>query len=485
MRMDTRLPLMVQPPDFVNALAMGTQAAAQQNEVNRLREMQNFLTQSGGALIQGDQNALAQYAQFDPNAALGIMDGRQAMDARALGMDATRLDMDAARQQMRLAAEEAARTMSAQERQEQLAALESTMSQAAGLYEQARTDPNAIPQFNAYMEQAGLGVTYEQFPMLAATMEPVAEALANYREITGAGAQGEAPAAFQALDLRAQAAGLVPGTPEYQQFMLGGGGAGETININTGPTGIDYGRPDAGLVWQRDPATGDVVLDERGAPVAIPYQNGPAWQDQQAAQAEAAATAQQQTAEQNQQATVNNIVLTDLGRAKSIIDNAAWYNPPAGFGSGGAEAIRGSNAANLNSLLDTVRANIGFDRLQAMRDASPTGGALGSITERELSQLQAVLGSLTLEQSPAQLRENIERLERIYTGIAEKAAAYPNASDFGFADAAQSATPAGDQAITPQAIMQMTPQAYADWATTADFGSLPDEVLQAIIERGE
>lgn len=40
----------------------------------------------------------------------------------------------------------------------------------------------------------------------------------------------DAPAAFQTLDLRARAAGLEPGTPEYQQFMAEGGGASLTEN---------------------------------------------------------------------------------------------------------------------------------------------------------------------------------------------------------------------------------------------------------------
>lgn len=37
---------------------------------------------------------------------------------------------------------------------------------------------------------------------------------------------GDVPAAFASLDMQAKAAGLVPGTPEYQTFMRSGGGAG-------------------------------------------------------------------------------------------------------------------------------------------------------------------------------------------------------------------------------------------------------------------
>jgi hypothetical protein len=37
---------------------------------------------------------------------------------------------------------------------------------------------------------------------------------------------GDVPASFAALDMQAQAAGLVPGSPEYKEFMMNGGGSG-------------------------------------------------------------------------------------------------------------------------------------------------------------------------------------------------------------------------------------------------------------------
>ena len=39
-----------------------------------------------------------------------------------------------------------------------------------------------------------------------------------------------------------------------------------------------------------------------------------------------------------------------------------------------------------------------------MRDASPTGGALGQVSERELGYLQSVLGSLEQSQTADELR---------------------------------------------------------------------------------
>lgn len=73
-------------------------------------------------------------------------------------------------------------------------------------------------------------------------------------------------------------------------------------------------------------------------------------------------------------------------------------------------AIGGTPAANLEATIDTIQANIGFDELQAMRDASPTGGALGQVAIRELDMLQSTLASLKQKQSPDQLKSNLNKI---------------------------------------------------------------------------
>ena len=78
--------------------------------------------------------------------------------------------------------------------------------------------------------------------------------------------------------------------------------------------------------------------------------------------------------------------------------------------------FKGSSSDRLNNLLDTVRANSAFDRLQAMRDASPTGGALGAVSERELGLLQSAIGSLETGNAE-DLAYNLKRLQTIYSEI--------------------------------------------------------------------
>lgn len=81
----------------------------------------------------------------------------------------------------------------------------------------------------------------------------------------------------------------------------------------------------------------------------------------------------------------------------------------AGYGSL-LSNIPESQALNLKSKLNTLKANIAFNELTAMREASKTGGALGSIAVRELELLESTLGSLDQAQSPQQLIENLTKI---------------------------------------------------------------------------
>ena len=79
--------------------------------------------------------------------------------------------------------------------------------------------------------------------------------------------------------------------------------------------------------------------------------------------------------------------------------------------------IGGSDAANLRAQLTTIKSNVGFDKLQSMREASPTGGALGNVSEKENEYLQSVLGNLEQSQSPEQLKRNLLKLREAYLDI--------------------------------------------------------------------
>jgi len=72
----------------------------------------------------------------------------------------------------------------------------------------------------------------------------------------------------------------------------------------------------------------------------------------------------------------------------------------------------GTPAFDLSQTLSTLQANAGFDRLQEMRDASITGGALGQVSERELALLVDSYSAIGQSQSKKQFIENLNAFEK-------------------------------------------------------------------------
>lgn len=110
-----------------------------------------------------------------------------------------------------------------------------------------------------------------------------------------------------------------------------------------------------------------------------------------------------------------NVVLEDIGKAKRLARDY-WLIPNTGVGSF-LSGIPGTNARDLAATLETIRSSVGFDRLQEMRKSSPTGGALGAVSDAENKMLQAALGSLEQSQSEEQFIANLDRVENIYLDI--------------------------------------------------------------------
>ena len=69
--------------------------------------------------------------------------------------------------------------------------------------------------------------------------------------------------------------------------------------------------------------------------------------------------------------------------------------------------LPGSAGANAEAALTTLRSQIGFGVLQNMRMMSPTGGALGQVSEKENQLLQENLAPLAEKQSLDQMKEHL------------------------------------------------------------------------------
>lgn len=155
----------------------------------------------------------------------------------------------------------------------------------------------------------------------------------------------------------------------------------------------DTNKPPPGYRWRAD-----------GGLDAIP--GGPA---------DEKATMAGQKAEQRKQGA-----MLQADRMTGLVDTAMgqldnWFT--TGISGATAAKVPGTSASDLRATLDTLKANLGFAELQAMREASPTGGALGSVAVQELQALQATVANLSPEQSEAQLRQNLGKLRSHYANM--------------------------------------------------------------------
>lgn len=179
---------------------------------------------------------------------------------------------------------------------------------------------------------------------------------------------------------------------EYKRDMAQAGRS--SININNGGEGPHIGPIKPGYQVFKDPETGSLRMS--------PIPGGP-----------------EDTTNQNRQKAINSestgtVVQEDVARALQIVEQDG--NWAAGLGAI-FKKVPTSKAHTLGELLKTVKANAGFDKLQLMREASPTGGALGSVSDRENENLQAVIGSLEQSQDPEVLAYNLKRVNDIYRRV--------------------------------------------------------------------
>jgi hypothetical protein len=259
------------------------------------------------------------------------------------------------------------------------------------------------------------------------------------------------------------------------------GTTGERYEILTPSNASKMGLP-AGNTYQKDINTGKITaVGGGGVTVHLPPQIGSIPPDYRMTyegnkpvamevipgsktdrELQAAAGKKESAAEST--LTTSGIVTQDIARLTNAIKKQKIVDPVTGVTGEVASGVAGSARKSAEGLVRTIQANIGFDRLNQMRAESPTGGALGNITEQELRFLQSVLGSIDLNQKDADIIRNLERLYKkdaktgaesgLYVNIMKKAAAYPNASKCGFsggapAAPAPSAPPAGGGSTTP------------------------------------
>lgn len=265
-----------------------------------------------------------------------------------------------------------------QQQQQQAIAQRQSIAQSMGINPSAALDENA---WKAAVEAANRGrqtATVNGVVLDVNTGEPIFQA--PQQPTTGMQdynfyAESERQAGRQPL-----------GPLEYEQALRSAGASRTNIDTGTVPQGYQAIRDEQGRLIRYDPVPG-----------------GPA-----------DTTKTQEKAQANTQRS-SNIVLEDVDRAVSAIES----NPALTTGIIGnwSRSIGGTPANKVQNLLQTVRANSAFDRLQQMREASPTGGALGAVSDSELGLLQNAIGSLEQSNNSEDLVYNLRRVQRIYEDI--------------------------------------------------------------------
>lgn len=116
------------------------------------------------------------------------------------------------------------------------------------------------------------------------------------------------------------------------------------------------------------------------------------------------ATAGMQSALQSNDVVNQNIT-------KALAASGDWTT---GFTGSIAKNIPGNKAYDLARTVDTIKANVGFDKLAQMRANSPTGGALGQVSDFENRMLQSVIANLEQSQTKEQFEANLLAVSQQY-----------------------------------------------------------------------
>lgn len=188
--------------------------------------------------------------------------------------------------------------------------------------------------------------------------------------------------------------------------------------------------------------------DEKGNPLRmVPIPGSPAAIEAQE-KSEKSAKAKQQTA------ASGNIVVQDIDRVLQLASDPNSLPITGGAGSF-LSRVPYTAAHDAANLLETVKANATFDRLQQMREASPTGGALGAVSDFENRRLAATIGSLEQSQSKEQFVRNLARVKEVYLDIVHGPGNRP-------------------QAEVPAAAAQPKPQGQAQGQIVPSFAAVPE-----------
>lgn len=400
-------------------------------EAGRSELWNNALSVYGAAALAGDENALA---------ALGRIDPIKTYDLKRKVTDDRRGDVE-----WKFALEDRARGLKKEEIAAERAQLEGVLRGAATYY--AKGDREG---YEAFLKQNDIDPAQYPFEQFEATAAKAGEVINFLHELEDRSA---GPEFAQITGEEARARGLDPAKvynvgKDGKITSIGGGDTNVTVN-----TGTEFGKIPQGHMLVDDP---DAPYGKRLVPIA-------GGEDAREVESEDRSS-DLASAGYNRK---YNLVDDKISEAVSMLEENG--SMVAGWGSW-LSNLPETDARTFKATVDTIKANLGFEELQAMRDASPTGGALGQVTERELAFLQSVEANLDTAQSP-------EQLIKILTELRDRRAEFKAERDR-IMGGGGGESPQGEEA--PQGETGGMPQSFIDYYSTRYPDDDPSTVWEFI-----
>jgi hypothetical protein len=441
MPLDPTIALMGQQPDIAGAIMRGRESRMRMEEADRQNALRDFYQQQGPGLLKGDQNALSALAGIDPYAALGIQGQQLGLQGQQLGMEQTRLGMQSTRQTMAINAEqlEMARAQAARQAELQSAQLseidrqaeaenvQRIMTGATAAYQQGpevwKRFASSVPDLQPYAED------FEMAPVVIATGRGTLEGLAQsddrYKVVGSNLVDLQAQGGPQAVNLAGQPE-FRPATPEEAARYGAPGG-------QFGPNERFY---------PINPPSGMTVYGPDGKPI---LQTGNAQ-----SKAELAA---------GKREVSTDVIVEAADQARTIAAGA----PSTTTGVGGQliSVLPSTQAAELRRQVDVLKSNASIENLTAMRQASPTGGGLGAITERENAMLAAAAGALDPNASATDFKRSLDNYEQTLLKIVHG----PEKGEEIYAKTRRKAPEMVPEGVDPELWELMPPEDRALWSS--------------------
>ncbi len=365
MALDPSIILQGRAPDILGTLTRSNEAAQMQRNNLRQRDIEQLYKTEGAGMLAGNQNSLNALAGFDPTAAQGIQQNQ-------LGMDATRQNMAINAEELQMRRAEAKRLA-----EERIATKADNLTKEQAEAEAAKIERGVAAastaqnpqQWDTIVQQLGLPDLVGQFANREAVIAPylgVKDALDAFNPAPDDPTTSQRDYLFYA-----------------QQEAQGGR---KPLSFN------------------------DWDLQSRKASATNVTVGG---------------ATREETSEFNKGVKSTNVnqVIDDI-----IATGQSATLPTTGFVGSKLSEVGGTAANDIAENIKTLQAAASFGSLQAMREASPTGAALGAVSDTEINLLSSELAALSQSQSQEQFFRNLERFRTVYNQIVNGPNAVPGSS---------------------------------------------------------